>query len=61
MALYGLMRDSAIIGIAKRVARTPKGGLTESYLVADPAVEAYWRQKSILGWFIQGWHEGAER
>lgn len=57
MALKGLARDNAAIGIAKRIARRPKGPVKGGKGGAAPA---YYGEQSIGKWFLQGLREGLE-
>lgn len=57
MALYGLVRDSVAIGIAKRIARRPKAPVKGGKGGTAPA---YYAEQSVGKWFLQGVREGLE-
>jgi hypothetical protein len=55
MALGGLMRDSALIGVAKRIARRPKRAIKGGKGAVAPA---YYAEQGVGAWFVQGLREG---
>lgn len=55
MALGGLMRDSALIGVGKRLARKPKSPAKGGKGGVAPE---FYAEQSPGGWFLQGLREG---